>query len=209
MIVYFIRHGQTDYNLANRIQGCCDIPLNATGRAQAEEVGRLLRDKHITWDKIYCSPLDRAQTTCEIATGVSREHFIIDRRLREIETDALSHTSMLSDDPVTVAFTKHPEQYVPGEGAESYRQMIDRVGDFLRELKETRPAEKILVACHRGPIQSVIMNLDPTIPLKDFRRIAIPNASCLEIRLDEDGVYRVANLYKNDNNTLDDEKLFF
>jgi len=209
MILYFIRHGQTHYNLENRIQGCCDIPLNETGRRQAEEVGQLLRDRHITWDMIYASPLDRAQTTCEIATGVPRSRYVIDPRLREIEVGALAHTSMLSQDPVTVAFTKHPDQYVPGEGAESYRQMIDRVGDFLNDLRRERPAEKILIACHRGPIQSVIMNLDPTIPLRDFRRIAIPNASCLEVELGDDGQYRVTNLYKNDNNTLNDEKLFF
>ena len=53
------------------------------------------------------------------------------------------------------------------------------------------------------------MNLDKSIPLKDFRRIAIPNASCLEVELGQDGVYRVTNLYKNDNNALEDEKLFF
>ena len=209
MILYFIRHGQTHYNLENRIQGCTEIPLNETGRKQAEEVGQLLREKHITWDMIYCSPLDRAQTTCEIATGVPRSRYIVDARLREIEVGALAHTSMLNTDPVTVAFTKHPEQYVPGEGAESYQQMIDRVGDFLEDLRRKRPAEKILIACHRGPIQSVIMNLDKSIPLKDFRRIAIPNASCLEVELGQDGVYRVTNLYKNDNNALEDEKLFF
>ena len=209
MILYFIRHGQTNYNLENLIQGCSDIPLNETGRRQAEEVGQLLRDKNITWDMIYCSPLDRAQTTCEIATGVPRSQYIVDKRLREIEVGALAHTSMLNTDPVTVAFTKHPEQYVPVEGAESYQQMIDRVGEFLEDLKRTQPADKILIACHRGPIQSVIMYLDKTIPLKDFRRIAIPNASCLEVELGKDGEYRVTNLYKNDNNTLSDEKLFF
>ena len=87
--------------------------------------------------------------------------------------------------------------------------MIDRVGEFLEDLKRKRPAEKILIACHRGPIQSVIMYLDKSIPLKDFRRIAIPNASCLEVELGDDDIYRVTNLYKNDNNTLSDEKIFF
>ena len=209
MILYFIRHGQTDYNLKNLIQGCSDTRLNETGMRQAEEVGELLREKHITWDMIYCSPLDRAQTTCEIATGVPRSQYIIDRRLREIEVGALAHTSMLNTDPVTVAFTKHPEEYVPGEGAESYQQMIDRVGEFLEDLRRSRPAEKILIACHRGPIQSVVMNLDRSIPIRDFRRIVIPNASCLEVELGEDDVYRVTNLYKNDNNTLSDEAIFF
>ena len=79
----------------------------------------------------------------------------------------------------------------------------------MRDLKRQKPAEKILVACHRGPIQSIVMYLDKTIPLKDFRRIAIPNASCLEVELGVDDVYRVTNLYKNDNNALEDEKLFF
>ena len=208
MILYFIRHGQTDYNLKSLIQGNCDIPLNETGLRQAGETRDLLKEKGITYDMIYCSPLSRAMRTCEIVSGRDRSTFVLDKRLEEINVGDLSHTSMLVDDPYTIDFIKHPEKFVPRPGAESYQDMIDRVGSFLDDLKKTQPAEKILVACHRGPIQSVVMNIDRSIPLKDFRRITIPNASCLEVEL-KDGTYRVTNLYKDDKNILADEALFF
>ena len=144
MIIYFIRHGQTD----------------ETGLKQAEETRDLLLSKGITYERIYCSPLDRALTTCEIVSGKKRDSFIIDKRLEEINVGDLAHTSMLVDDPYTIDFIKHPDRFVPHPGAESYQDMIDRVGSFLDDLKREQPAEKILVACHRGPIQSVVMNLD-------------------------------------------------
>lgn len=208
MILYFVRHGQTDYNLNNLIQGQQDIPLNETGIRQAEQTRELLRAKGIGYDMIYCSPLSRAIVTGEIVSGQSRDTFHFDKRLAEIKTGDIDHASILTDDPYIVDFVKHPDRFVPHPGAESYQDMIDRVGSFLDEMKETQPAEKILVTCHRGPIQSVIMNIDKSIPLKDFRRISIPNASCLEVEW-KDGAYHVNHLYRNDDNKLPDEQMFF
>jgi len=64
-----VRHGQTDYNLEGRIQGQMDIPLNATGRKQAELLGRSLRkrcvDRGIKFKAIVSSPLQRAKATAD------------------------------------------------------------------------------------------------------------------------------------------------
>jgi probable phosphoglycerate mutase len=60
----FIRHGQTDWNRDDRLQGSSDIPLNDTGRAQAHEAATLLRDGG--WEAIVSSPLSRARETAEI-----------------------------------------------------------------------------------------------------------------------------------------------
>mgnify|MGYP000626705443 CR=1 FL=1 len=64
MLLYLVRHGETDWNLERRIQGSTDIPLNNTGREQARVTGRLLSSRH--WDAIYSSPLSRARETAEI-----------------------------------------------------------------------------------------------------------------------------------------------
>lgn len=68
-MIYLIRHGQTDENLAWRIQGQRDFPLNATGEAQAEEVKDKLRNLGISFARVYSSPLGRAVRTAEIVTG--------------------------------------------------------------------------------------------------------------------------------------------
>lgn len=75
-MIYLIRHGQTDENLAWRIQGQRDFPLNATGEAQAEEVRDRLRNLGISFARVYSSPLGRAVRTAEIVTGCEgREAF--------------------------------------------------------------------------------------------------------------------------------------
>ena len=60
----FIRHGQTDWNRDDRLQGSSDIPLNDTGRAQALEAAALLRDGG--WEVVVSSPLVRARETPQI-----------------------------------------------------------------------------------------------------------------------------------------------
>ena len=56
-----VRHGQTDWNKAGRMQGSSDIPLNDTGRQQAREAGKLLAHNYGSWDFLGASPLSRAQ----------------------------------------------------------------------------------------------------------------------------------------------------
>ena len=67
--VYFLRHGQTDWNLQGRFQGQKDSPLTALGRRQAEDQGRLLRALIADWRAVdvWVSPLGRTRKTAEIA----------------------------------------------------------------------------------------------------------------------------------------------
>ena len=61
-MIYIVRHGQTEKNKANVLQGRSDVPLNEAGRQQAEEV----REAGISFDLVYTSPLIRAVQTAEI-----------------------------------------------------------------------------------------------------------------------------------------------
>jgi probable phosphoglycerate mutase len=61
-----VRHGQTDWNVAGRIQGSSDVPLNDTGRAQARDAGRRLAASGIPWELVVSSPLARAAETADL-----------------------------------------------------------------------------------------------------------------------------------------------
>ncbi|HZL86046.1 MAG TPA: histidine phosphatase family protein, partial [Candidatus Krumholzibacteria bacterium] len=88
--LYFVRHGETDWNRAQRYQGQRDIPLNATGRAQAGRNGRALAlalGGNAGALDYVASPLVRARETMEIMRreiGLARDGYRSDDRLREI-----------------------------------------------------------------------------------------------------------------------------
>ncbi|NQZ32077.1 MAG: histidine phosphatase family protein [Oceanospirillaceae bacterium] len=79
---YFLRHGQTDWNLAKRLQGQTDIPLNATGRAQALAAKALITKLRLT--KVCSSDLSRAYETAEIVTTDLRLPIITVSGIREV-----------------------------------------------------------------------------------------------------------------------------
>ena len=64
MKLFFVRHGETDWNLARRVQGHSDIPLNEYGRYLARETAKGLKD--VPFDLAYTSPLIRARETAEL-----------------------------------------------------------------------------------------------------------------------------------------------
>lgn len=65
MLIYFVRHGQTDWNKALRWQGSSDIELNRTGREQARAIRQWFNDQNIEPPAIVSSPKKRARTTAE------------------------------------------------------------------------------------------------------------------------------------------------
>ncbi len=97
--IYYVRHGQTDWNAEFRFQGQRDIPLNTKGQAQADENGRKLREligKGEEMDFIS-SPLGRTQETMRrvrLALGLPPDDYQIDERLIEISYGDLEGTTL-------------------------------------------------------------------------------------------------------------------
>ncbi len=154
MQLYLVRHGETDWNLARRIQGSTDIPLNATGRAQAASTGALLARRQ--WDAIYASPLSRAFDTASIIAdevglaGPIAVDAIVERNYGAAEG--------LADPELARRFPADSE--VPGR--ESREAVVDRVLPALLELAEAHPDQAIVVVSHGGVIRSVLGAVDPT-----------------------------------------------
>lgn len=66
MKIYLVRHGQTDWNVEGRMQGCRDIPLNDNGKKQMEELGERLHSIDLKIDCMISSPLNRAHESAQI-----------------------------------------------------------------------------------------------------------------------------------------------
>lgn len=125
-MLYIMRHGRTDWNERNKLQGRTDIPLNAAGRKMAEEAAAVY--KNVPLDVCYCSPLARARQTAEIFLKNRNIPIITDDRLVEMSFGIYEGTEQSAralDCPINILF-KEPE---------SIRQL--KVGKALRSyLKE-------------------------------------------------------------------------
>ncbi|MDN4596101.1 histidine phosphatase family protein [Leifsonia virtsii] len=155
--ISLVRHGQTDWNLAKRIQGSSDIPLNETGRAQAEATGRALAAGR--FDAIYASPLSRALDTARIIAehvGLGEPDTIPAVAERHYgEAEGLTGEQILA---------RWPEG-APVPGRESREQVVARALPALRELGEQHPGENVIVVSHGGVISSLVRHVtDHALP---------------------------------------------
>jgi len=66
MQIYLVRHGETDWNRENRLQGQTDIPLNNTGISQAYQLRQKINARNLKFDAVYVSPLQRTLKTAQI-----------------------------------------------------------------------------------------------------------------------------------------------
>lgn len=144
-LIYFIRHGQTDWNAERRFQGHLDIPLNETGRGQASRNGRALAEaigEAGAFDFVS-SPLMRASETMEIVRremGLDPKAYRTDPRLREIhlgDWQGLLLADSARDHPALFAErNKSPWSFLhPGDGGESYLMLSERVLSWLAEVE--------------------------------------------------------------------------
>jgi probable phosphoglycerate mutase len=151
-LIYFLRHGQTDYNAARRLQGELEIPINATGRAQAQRCGGLLNE--LIGDKgrfdFVASPLLRARQTMEIvrqAMSLPPEGYRTDDRLKEISFGAwggLTWPEIEARDPVNYARRKADRWNEAPPGAQSHRDTYEIVMQWLASVT----SDSVVVAHH-------------------------------------------------------------
>ena len=154
--LYFLRHGQTDWNAELRLQGQRDIPINETGRAQARENGRKLAgliDDPASL-RFIASPLGRTRETMNIVRmelGLPSHGLETDDRLREIsfglwETHTIEDLNQTQPDAVAER-EQDKFNFQPPQG-ESYAQLLHRVNSWLPYVREDA-----VVVCHGGVLR--------------------------------------------------------
>ena len=184
LTLYFVRHGETDWNAARRLQGQTDISLNAVGRGQAARNGQTLKAliKDPAAVSFIASPLSRTRETMEIvreAMGLDRSTFNFDDRLKEIHFghwEGLTWSELPDRDPagykerMADAFGWCPR------GGESYRDLTNRSVSWLQELQGSA-----VVVSHGGVSRALrghLLGLDP----REIPDLSVPQDKVLVLR---------------------------
>ena len=180
MKVFFLRHGETEWNAAKRIQGSTEwTDLTDAGVRVAEATRDGMRARGLTFDRLYSSPYRRALHTAQIlGAGLDLEP-IVDRRLCEISFGPYEGTiyseGRFADDNIRCCF-QDPPRYVAPEGAESFDAVAARVKDFFdSELAPLAGRFTRVLAVAHGGILRTVLRLAAQIPLEDFWKGAQPN----------------------------------
>lgn len=145
--VGLLRHGQTDWNIDFRLQGITDIPLNATGVAQAEQAAQHL--SAADWDFIVTSPLTRAKQTAEIVARamqvaeVATEQLLLERSFGEAEGMMYEQWKV-----------EFPDGIPPG--GETLEALRARAIELLDSLLETYRGTRVLTVSHGALIRKLV-----------------------------------------------------
>ena len=156
MKIYFIRHGETDWNKEGKLQGRVDIPLNTDGRHVAELTCEAL--KEVDFDVAFTSPLMRAYETAEIILKEKSVPIIKDVRIIEVGFGAYEGVKRSDWDENIKNFFLKSEQYVPKGNGESLEAVLEREGEFLQELFANPMYQKstVLVSTHGAALSGLL-----------------------------------------------------
>lgn len=149
--LFVIRHGETAWNLATRIQGHIDIPLNDKGRWQAERLAEALQDEGI--DAIYSSDLLRAQHTASAVAQAIGQPLILDEALRERHfgrLEGLTQEEVAALWPDEARRWRQRDPAYGPEGGETLQAFYDRSVGAMTRLASQHPGQTIALVAHGG-----------------------------------------------------------
>jgi len=189
-ILTLVRHGETEWNATGRIQGHLDIPLSATGFAQAAAIGRRLGGE--AFDSILSSDLERALLTARPIVRHPEQAIIRDARLRE------RHLGVLQGLTGEEAAIRHPHAWgafktrnpqATLEGGETLAVFSQRVVGLIYELLWAHAGGRLLLVTHGGVLDAAYRHATG-MPLDAPRSFPIHNAS-LNVLRHRGGVWTV------------------
>lgn len=191
-----IRHGETDWNRELRFQGHVDVPLNATGMAQAQRLAERLAAERVAVDHLVCSDLLRTRQTA----APSQKALLPQLALETLTDPALREQSFGIVDGLRVDDIKqqHADAWaqwlrfdadVGMPGGETTRQFHARVMDALHRIAARHVGQTVLVVTHGG-VLDMVWRTAQGLELSGPRVSDIPNAGLNRVRM-QDGQWSV------------------
>jgi alpha-ribazole phosphatase len=167
MKLLLARHGETDWNAAQRFQGQSDVPLNEAGIQQATALGNRLWREHI--DVIYASDLQRARETARLIAKHHSCKIRADSRLRELSFgiwEGQTYDEIKKGAPSAIAAWEADFLTTAPPNGETLEQLTARVGSMLSDLRVQHADQTLLIVAHGGSLQVLLclaLNLSPSM----------------------------------------------
>ena len=200
-----VRHGETAWNVETRIQGQLDIPLNETGRWQAQRLARALAARESN-AAIYSSDLLRAWDTAISIADATKLTLKTDEGLRERGFGTFQGKTYAEIEATwpqeTLRWRKREPEWSPPEG-ESLLQFRQRVLDTAQTLAARHMGEQIVMVAHGG-VMDVLYRAATGLDLQATRTWALGNAAINRLLWTPDGFTIVGWA---DTSHLDDETM--
>ncbi len=181
-----VRHGQTAYNAEHRFMGQLDVPLDEVGRAQALAVAARLSSEHPS--AIYSSTLRRALDTARAIQAAIPSHPELRTDVRLIEGqfgdwEGKQYEELRANDAERLARWEDGRLDNTPPNGEALEDLAERVQAVYRDICAAHPNETVLIVSHGGTLQ-VMMTLALGLPLEDYRKLWLSNASVSELLVD-------------------------
>jgi len=183
----YVRHGETEGNVAGRLQGWANSRLTENGMAQARAVAEALRDEE--FDAIFTGDLDRTLRTAETirAAGHSSTPLLITASLREWncgDCDDIPWSRLRSDYPqLAEAFLReNPESAFPH--GESRAECQARIDLFLENVRSEWRGKRLLIVSHGGVLQRIFRRIAGAVDAANLLPLG-GNASISRFHYDE------------------------
>ena len=171
--IYFTRHGQTVWNVENKICGATDIELTDLGKKQADRLGEIIRNGDYRIDEILCSPLIRAKETAQRIAAKTGLPLRVEPRLIEQSFGKYEGTPRNGEE-----FLQSKAHFIDSYGdGETMLHLAARIYALLDELKQDDVT--YLLVAHNG-ISRVIRSYFHDMTNEEYAAYGIGNCDVLE-----------------------------
>lgn len=179
MKIYYVRHGQTDLNLAKKMQGGgTEKELNETGVSQAYNTKKEL--ENVKYDLVICSPMKRAKQTAEIINEGRDIPIITDERIRERKLGDYEGRDVTEEMENNIWNYKLNYNIPNGENLHDFEKRID---EFFEDIKEKYHDKSVLIVAHGGIAKVIKAHLYGMPESQNLAEISMNNCEIIETEI--------------------------
>ncbi|MBU5331638.1 histidine phosphatase family protein [Anaerocolumna aminovalerica] len=172
-MIYLVRHGQTDWNLFRKFNGCTDTELNNTGVEQAKLQAENMSS--VSFDACFCSPQKRARQTCEI---IFKGAIVFDERLSEINCGEFEGTEETAE-----SMKLFWQAVMNGDkGTENFKDFIKRNSNFCNMIAKEYKSKNILIVTHAANARVINYYFTGKPKEYDFSKAVAQNGEILKFK---------------------------